>query len=183
MKKTNKVNPLEFFRKSAEARQKAFKTGGANVPKQSLPKKYKGGPGSGMGSMYLDDLTNDALMNTPTPTPTVDSTNIPSYMVDPSYSIKPSYKSNGYPEPNREREGIDRMNLQYPNKDNKGIFKNPRIPGPPDFPSGGAKEGGMIYKKGGATKAKKFAALAPPFNKATAADRIAGAKKNVRKKK
>ena len=38
-------------------------------------------------------------------------------------------------------------------------------------------------KKGGATKATKFAALAPPYNKATAADRIAGAKKNVRKKK
>lgn len=32
-------------------------------------------------------------------------------------------------------------------------------------------------KKGGATKATKFAALAPPYNKATFADRIAGAKK------
>jgi hypothetical protein len=41
----------------------------------------------------------------------------------------------------------------------------------------------MPYKKGGATKVKKFAALAPPFNKATAADRIVGAKKNARKKK
>ena len=40
-----------------------------------------------------------------------------------------------------------------------------------------------MMKKGGATKSKKFAALAPPFNKATAADRIAGAKKNARKKK
>jgi hypothetical protein len=38
------------------------------------------------------------------------------------------------------------------------------------------------YKAGGATKATKFAALAKPFNKATAADRIAGAKKNARKK-
>jgi hypothetical protein len=184
MKKTNKVNPLEFFRKSAEARQKAFKTGGANVPKQSLPKKYKGGPGSGMGSMYSDDQAYDALMNTPTPK--VDSTNIPSYKVNPSSLLRPSYKSNGYPEPNMEREMIDRMNLQYPNKDNKGIFNKPVKPGIPqlpDFPSGGAKNGGMIYKKGGATKAKKFAALAPPFNKATAADRIVGAKKNARKKK
>jgi len=32
-------------------------------------------------------------------------------------------------------------------------------------------------KTGGATKATKFAALAPPYNKATFADRIAGAKK------
>ena len=38
------------------------------------------------------------------------------------------------------------------------------------------------FKKGGATKATKFAALAPPYNKATAADRIAGAKKNAKKK-
>jgi hypothetical protein len=37
-------------------------------------------------------------------------------------------------------------------------------------------------KKGGSTKATKFAALAPPYNKATAADRIAGAKKNAKKK-
>ena len=38
-------------------------------------------------------------------------------------------------------------------------------------------------KVGGAVKATKFAALAPPYDKATAADRIAGAKKNTRKKK
>ena len=40
----------------------------------------------------------------------------------------------------------------------------------------------VTYKKGGTTKSKKFAALAPPYDKATAADRIAGAKKNARKK-
>lgn len=38
------------------------------------------------------------------------------------------------------------------------------------------------YKTGGTTKATKFAALAPPYNKATAADRIVGAKKNAKKK-
>jgi hypothetical protein len=38
-------------------------------------------------------------------------------------------------------------------------------------------------KKGGSVKAKKFAALAPPYNKATAADRIAGAKKSKSSKK
>jgi len=43
--------------------------------------------------------------------------------------------------------------------------------------------GPMMMKKGGSMKAKKFAALAPPYDKATAADRIAGAKKNSRKKK
>jgi len=38
------------------------------------------------------------------------------------------------------------------------------------------------FKAGGSATNKKFAALAPPYNKATAADRIAGAKKNARKK-
>lgn len=42
---------------------------------------------------------------------------------------------------------------------------------------------GPSFKKGGSVKAKKFAALAPPYDKATAADRIAGAKKNARKKR
>ena len=43
----------------------------------------------------------------------------------------------------------------------------------PDAPMGKTP----MARKGGATKAKRFAALAPPYNKATAADRIAGAKK------
>jgi hypothetical protein len=38
------------------------------------------------------------------------------------------------------------------------------------------------YKSGGATKAAKFAALAAPKNKITFADKIAGAKKNAKKK-
>ena len=38
------------------------------------------------------------------------------------------------------------------------------------------------FKAGGSTTNKKFAALAPPYNKATFADKIAGAKKNSRKK-
>jgi hypothetical protein len=42
---------------------------------------------------------------------------------------------------------------------------------------------GSAMKRGGSVKAKKFAALAPPYNKATAADRIAGAKKRAGKKK
>lgn len=40
--------------------------------------------------------------------------------------------------------------------------------------------GPYSMKVGGTVK--KFAALAPPYDKATAADRIAGAKKNARKK-
>lgn len=36
-------------------------------------------------------------------------------------------------------------------------------------------------KKGGTTKATKFAALAPPYDKATFADKIVGAKRKVKK--
>jgi hypothetical protein len=49
---------------------------------------------------------------------------------------------------------------------------------------GPMKKGGSTkakMAKGGVTKSTKFAALAPPYNKATAADRIAGAKKNKKK--
>jgi len=46
------------------------------------------------------------------------------------------------------------------------------------------KNGGVVkYKTGGATKAAKFAALAPPYDKATFADKIVGAKKNAGSKK
>lgn len=44
------------------------------------------------------------------------------------------------------------------------------------------KKGTVIKKTGGATKATKFAALAPPYNKATFADKIVGAKKSAKKK-
>ena len=43
------------------------------------------------------------------------------------------------------------------------------------------KKGG-VYKKGGAVKNAKLAALAAPKNKITRADVIVGAKKNARKK-
>lgn len=51
------------------------------------------------------------------------------------------------------------------------------------MPDGSCGKRETTFKKGGSIKAKKFAALAPPYDKATAADRIAGAKKNARKRK
>jgi hypothetical protein len=50
--KHNKKHPLTVFREANEARAK-------------LVKKSMGGPGSGMGSMYLADQEFDAMMNTP----------------------------------------------------------------------------------------------------------------------
>ena len=44
------------------------------------------------------------------------------------------------------------------------------------------RNGTFEMKTGGSTKATKFAALAPPYNKATFADKIVGAKKSAKKK-
>lgn len=60
--------------------------------------------------------------------------------------------------------------LDYENRKNKTKFKLP------------TEVGSATYKKGGATKTKKFAALAPPYDKVTFADKIAGAKKRSKKK-
>lgn len=65
---------------------------------------------------------------------------------------------------------------------NKAAVMNSRNPKKPMAISGDTMSNYAMYKAGGTTKAKKFAALAPPYDKATAADRIAGAKKNARKK-
>lgn len=65
----------------------------------------------------------------------------------------------------------------------KRATMNKRSPKEPMAISGDTMSNYAMYKKGGTTtKAKKFAALAPPYDKITAADRIAGAKKNKRKK-
>ena len=82
---------------------------------------------------------------------------------------------------------------QYQDQINKRLLEKAQENTPSDDPKkiyrtgykvpvrkiGGATK--SIYKAGGTTKSK-FAALAPPYDKATAADRIAGAKKNARKK-
>jgi hypothetical protein len=48
--------------------------------------------------------------------------------------------------------------------------------------SGDTMSNYAMYKRGGTTKAKKFAALAPPYDKVTYADKIVGAKKRGKKK-
>ena len=48
--------------------------------------------------------------------------------------------------------------------------------------AGSKMERGAKQKKGGTIKSKKFAALAPPYDKVTYADKIVGAKKRGKKK-
>ena len=63
--KNNKKHPLTFFREEGEKRKAMFQKGGYNIPKNELPKKFNGGPGSGMGRMAADDAAFDAIMNPP----------------------------------------------------------------------------------------------------------------------
>jgi hypothetical protein len=67
--KNNKKHPLTFFREEGEKRKAMFQKGGYNIPKNELPKKFNGGPGSGMGRMAADDAAFDAMMNQPTSSP------------------------------------------------------------------------------------------------------------------
>lgn len=60
-----------------------------------------------------------------------------------------------------------------------GATAKPQIYGIPQ--TGTTNYSAPTMKKGGViSKAKKFAALAPPYDKATFADRIAGAKKKIK---
>ena len=108
-------------------------------------------------------------------------------------------KSQTGPKPMNEKtnqimsEYDKKFRQQYQDEINRRLLKKAEENTPSDDPKkiyrtgykvpvrkiGGATK--SIYKAGGTTKSK-FAALAPPYNKATAADRIAGAKKNSRKK-
>jgi hypothetical protein len=178
MKKTTKKsptgaplgNPLKFFREGGEKIKTMFKTGGYNVPTQSLPKANKGRAMRDMDKYLSPDPVGRERGDGPGP------------YANP-YTPKPNYG------PITEEEAMFRESGK-PNFSNGPIVVNtpsssPRGMGNTTIKEVGSyqeKNGGMM-KKGGATKATKFAALARPFNKATAADRIAGAKKNARKKK
>jgi hypothetical protein len=61
-----------------------------------------------------------------------------------------------------------------------GVKPGDTVQPPYPFQKGGATK---KYKTGGMVKKTKFAALAPPYNKTTFADKIVGAKKNASKKK
>lgn len=205
MKKTTKKsptgaplgNPLKFFREGGEKIKTMFKTGGYNTPTQSLPKANKGRAMRDMDKYLYPEPVGRERGDGPSYNP---------YISKPNYgpmTEEESMKAN-FPNgptvmntPSSSRRGMANATIKQPRPivDPMRVVPNP---GSGDNGNGFGygnttmkhvpnyipeeKNGGMM-KKGGATKAKKFAALAPPFNKATAADRIAGAKKNVRKKK
>ena len=155
-------NPLKFFREGGEKIKAMFKKGGYNTPTQSLPKANKGRAMRDIDKYFPEPVRRERGDGSgPYGNP---------------YTPKPNYGP-------MTEEAAMFQNSGKPNFLNGPTVMNTPITNlvnPMYTPE--EKNGGMM-KKGGSTKSKKFAALAPPYNKATAADGIAGAKKNARKKK
>jgi hypothetical protein len=173
MKKTKKENPITTFRKANEARKKVIKA--------SLKKAQD-------GIEMNDDMVNKAGSTGGYKKPaTMGSATMGSGKRAAGYAnmIKSANTENAN---SVNKTGSDTMRAKMSNSSdtyrdsitNKPKSKTPMM----DSMYPKQKKGGAIKKmaKGGATKATKFAALAPPYNKATAADRIVGAKKNAKKK-
>ena len=147
------MNPLVYFN-SLKGKNKA-------EPKQNLRKAQDGFEMNGYGedtNMMIDKPGSTGGYKAP---------------VRPGIGYKVGKPGGRTPETTRP---VRPRPLTRPDMINMGKDKN--------SPYYGASEQDMINKgvipknkKGGATKAAKFAALAPPYNKATFADRIAGAKK------
>jgi hypothetical protein len=180
MKKTKKENPITFFRKADEARQK--------VVKASLKKAQD-------GIEMNDDMVNKAGSTGGYKKPvTMGSATMGSGKRAAGYAnmIKSANTENAN---SVDKNAPDTMRAKMSNSSdayrdsvtNKPKSKTPVMDSMYQTTPGHVykqKKGGAVKKmaKGGATKATKFAALAPPYNKATAADRIVGAKKNAKKK-
>lgn len=136
MKKTNKENPLTFFRKANDARQK--------VVKNSLTKAR-----NGMAvyrppmTTYEGPLTEGATKILNNRYPSTAPVTIPNASQEASLIRGFNPIINGKEISNEERELMDRSR-----DENK--MKKPGYIGP-----GSQKKGGSVYKKGGATKAKK----------------------------
>lgn len=82
------------------------------------------------------------------------------------------------------KTGCGKMKSGGPVRKVKTMAKGGQMYGIPQTgPTGPNYQGVDTMKKGGMVKKKKLAALAPPTNKVTRADVIAGALKNKRKKK
>ena len=169
MKKTNKENPITTFRKNFENRSKnvmsSLKKAQTGTAVNELMKDVRPAP-QDASKYFMDDPTN--IMSN------INIANNMRQQQMQNQSSSGAMQSRLYDQQRMADEQYKKALLNRP----KPSFTDPSLPDPTK-----QKKGGSMYKKGGATKATKFAALAPPYNKATAADRIAGAKKNARKKK
>jgi hypothetical protein len=209
MKKTNKVkmgplgtplgNPLGYFnslkgKKYDEPKQTLRKAqNGIEYKGSELAKEYAKAPmvGAEPEWSYLEGQREKAAgprtnkyINSYKPSPYNDSSTI-SYNPKTKENIN-TPNSNVMNDP-RFSEAMEKTNEFYNKEKNAGTLYNNKgfseRMSKSEPPKGSINVVNTDKKNGGATKAKKFAALAPPYNKATFADRIVGAKKNARKKK
>lgn len=203
MKKTNKENPLVTFRKMNEARNK---TVGKSLRKAQDGLESNGDamdminkPGSTGGYKSTPTWSSAAKMLAGA------SSNLNSGPKPNNIELDNLIKKNNVPRPVLGTAGDMDMYERYSSKPKSNTPMSDSIYPPPEKLLGMSaeqmRERGIIkktggthkmpngkvmlnskMKMGGTTKAKKFAALAPPYNKATFADRIVGAKKNAKKK-
>ena len=177
MKKTVKSNPLKTFNDNKALAVK--KMGGAQAAfKKSLPKAQVG---QSVGTPFQDYMkipgavASDTIVSRKPMGTTPQKTEL--YYRE--MLEKPSPKN-----PKNKGTLVNAIEKTY----GMDVWNRPGPQGPtnkknltPSQDKEMRRMGPNKQKMGGATKATKFAALAPPYNKATAADRIAGAKKNKKK--
>jgi hypothetical protein len=166
MKKTTTSNPLKFFNDAKAARNKSFSKSLIKAQDGRIgPMTQQEAAQAAFASSQNNAMTSGEGPRVNSPAPKLGSGSIPA----PDYN---RYRSRATKSPTRP--GMENLTKEqqseYSGVPVQDLINKVMAPKPP-------------YKKGGTTKATKFAALAPPYNKATAADRIAGAKKNARKKK
>jgi hypothetical protein len=183
MKKTITSNPLKFFNDAKVAREKSFK--------KALPKAQNGitmGPmtqqeaaQSAFASSQNNPMTSGEGPRVNSPVSRLGSGPIPA----PKDVYKEKFANEQY---NSAREKVrDTTRKAYDDAIQKDINRQKTDALNQMYPNFQVDSSGKLMlnskmKTGGSTKAAKFAALAPPYNKATAADRIAGAKKKAGKK-
>ena len=197
MKKTTNSNPLKFFNDAKEARNKSFKKAlpkaqnGIEYKGSELAKEYANAPmvGAEPEWSYLEGQREKSAG--PVTNPYINS-----YKEGPYNKSNTIYRntntgkqtgtanSNVMNDP-RFSEAMEKTNEFYNKEKNAGTLYNnkgfSKRMANSEPAKGSINVVNKTMQKGGATKAKKFAALAPPYNKATFADRIVGAKKNKKK--
>ena len=198
MKKKTTSNPLKFFNDAKEARNKSFSKSlpkaqnGIEYKGSELAKEYAKAPmvGAEPEWSYLEGQREKAAgprtnkyITSYKPSPYNDSSTI-SYNPKTKENIK-TPNSNVMNDP-RFSEAMEKTNEFYNKEKNAGTLYKKGFSArmsKAEPPKGSINVVNTNKKNGGATKATKFAALAPPYNKATFADRIVGAKKKIVKKK
>tara|TARA_R110000868_G_scaffold293959_1_gene554446 strand:- start:806 stop:1402 length:597 start_codon:yes stop_codon:yes gene_type:complete len=198
MKKTTASNPLKFFNDSKVARNKSFSKSlpkaqnGIEYKGSELAKEYAKAPmvGAEPEWSYLEGQRVKSAG--PVTNPYINAYKEGPYNKsntiyrDPSTGKQTGAANSNVMNDPRFSGAMEKTNEFYNKEKNAGTLYNNKgfsaRMSKSEPPKGSINVVNTNKKNGGATKAAKFAALAPPYNKATFADKIVGAKKNAKKK-